>query len=133
MRSLLLILSVLGGMSCAVRSPLPPPGPSPLAWRLVESPTPGGPELVLESYDPTASVRVAIRFAREFASVGEVVEAEVTLPDAVGLHLLEIQPDRPGVKILGATEVWTDGASPVNVLFTCTTPGRGGISVLVRE
>jgi len=133
MRSALFLLSLLGGMSCAVRSSAPPPGRSPLAWRLVESPAPGGPELVMEAYDPTGTVRIAIRFARERASVGEIVEAEVRLPEATGRHRLEILPDRPGVRILGPTEVWADGAAPVTVRFTCTTPGPGGISVLLRE
>jgi hypothetical protein len=99
----------------------------------VEAPAPGGSELVLESYDPTASVRISIRFAQERASVGEVVEAEVRLPEATGLHRLEIVPDRPDVVILGPREFWTDGAGPVTARFTCTTPGRGGITVLLRE
>jgi hypothetical protein len=99
----------------------------------VESPAPGGPELVMEAYDPAGTVRISIRFAQERASVGEVVEAEVRLPEASGLHRLEILPDRPGVRILGPAEIWAEGASPVTVRFTCTTPGPGGISVLVKE
>ena len=132
MRSLLpLLLPLLGGASCA--APPASPGRSPVAWRLVESPSPGGPELVLESYDPTGSVRISIRFAQERAAVGEVVEAEVRLPEAVGLHRLEVVPDRPGVVILGPREFWIDGATPRTVRFTCTAPGRGGITVLVKE
>jgi len=134
MRVLFVLLLPLGGMSCAVRpSSGPSAGHSPLAWRLVESAAPGGRELVLEAYDPTGSVRISIRFARERASVGEVVEAEVRLPEASGRHRLEVVPDRPGVVILGAREFWTDGANPALVRFTCTTPGRGGITVLVKE
>ena len=125
---------LLGGMSCAVHpTPVSSAGPSPLSWRLVEAPTPGGSELVLEAYDPTGSVRISIRFTRERASVGEVVEAEVRLPEASGSHRLEAVTDRPGVVILGAREFWTDGANPARVRFTCTTPGRGGITVLVKE
>lgn len=131
MRLLLCLLPFLGGMSCAV--PKASPGHSPLSWRLVESAAPGGKELVLEAYDPSGSVRIAIRFAQERAAVGEVVEAEVRLPEAAGPHRLEIVPDRPGVVILGPREFWTDGAAPVTARFTCTTPGRGGITVLVKE
>ena len=109
------------------------PGQSPLAWRLVEAPSPGGKELVLEAYDPTAGVRISIRFARELASVGEVVEAEVALPESTGLRRLEIVPDREGVSVLSPREVWVDGAAPARVRFTCTSPGRGGISVLLKE
>ena len=132
MRALLCLLPFLpGGMSCAA---LPAsPGHSPLSWRLVESAAPGGKELVLEAYDPTSSVRISIRFAQERASVGEVVEAEVRLPEATGLHRLEIVPDRPGVVVLGPREFWTEGASPRTVKFTCPLPGRGGITVLVKE
>lgn len=149
MRSVpLLLFSLLGGASCA--APHAPPGRSPLvldadrcppgadprqgrAWRLVEAPAPGGPELVLESYDPTGSVRISLLFARERAAVGEVVEAEVRLPGATGPHRLEVVPDRPGVEILGPREFWTDGATPARVTFTCRAPGRGGITVLVKE
>jgi hypothetical protein len=129
---LLVLLSVLGGASCAAPVPASP-GRSPLAWRLVEAPSPGGPELVLERFDPTGLVRISIRFAQERAAVGEVVEAEVRLPEAAGAHRLEVVPDRPGVVILGPREFWTDGANPKTVRFTCTAPGRGGITVLVKE
>lgn len=160
MKACLFLLPVLGGLSCA--APTAPQGQPPLAldadrcppaagmrreaerpggadpcqgraWRLVEAAAPGGPELVLEAYDPTGTVRVSIRFARERASVGEVVEAEVRLPDASGPHRLEIVPDRPGVVIQGPREFWTDGSTPATVRFTCTAPGRGGITVLVKE
>ena len=159
--ALLVLLSLIGGASCAApppaspgRSPLAldadrgppeaaisrdaarPPGADPRqgrAWRLVEAPSPGGPELVLESYDPTGSVRISIRFAQERAAVGEVVEAEVRLPEATGPHRIEVVPDRPGVVILGPREFWMEGASPRTVRFTCTAPGRGGITVLVKE
>lgn len=158
---LLVLLSVVGGASCAAppaaspgRSPLAldtdrcppeagigraaarPPGADPRrgqAWRLVETASPGGPELVLESYDPTGLVRISIRFAQERAAVGEVVEAEVRLPEATGPHRIEVVPDRPGVVILGPKEFWTEGGSPRTVRFTCTAPGRGGITVLVKE
>jgi hypothetical protein len=128
---LLVLLSLVGGASCA--APPASPGRSPVAWRLVETPSPGGAELVLESYDPTGSVRISIRFAQERAAVGEVVEAEVRLPEATGPHRIEIVPDRPGVVILGPREFWTEGSSPRTVRFTCAAPGRGGITVLVKE
>lgn len=132
MRALICLLPFLpGGMSCA--APTASPGHSPLSWRLVEAPAPGGSELVLEAYDPTSSVRISIRFAQERATVGEVVEAEVRLPDATGLHRLEIVPDRPGVVVIGPKELWADGSKPVTAKFTCATPGRGGITVLLRE
>jgi hypothetical protein len=127
----LLLLSLLGGASCA--APPASPGRPPLAWRLVEAPAPGGRELVLEQYDPTGSVRISIRFARDRAAVGEVVEAEVRLPEATGVHRLEIVPDRPGVEILGPREIRTVGPAPATVRFTCSAPGRGGITVLVKE
>jgi len=134
MRLLALFLLSLGGMSCAARpSRASWAGHSPLAWRLVESPAVGGPQLVLEAYDPTASVRISLRFSRERAAVGEVIEAEVRLPEASGAHRLEVVPDRPGVVILGTQEFRTDGATPITVKFTCTTPGRGGITVLLKE
>lgn len=132
MRALICLLPFLpGGMSCA--APPASPGHSPLSWRLVEAPAPGGAELVLEAYDPTSLVRISIRFAQERATVGEVVEAEVRLPEATGLHRLEIVPDRPGVVVIGPRELWTDGAKPVTAKFTCATPGRGGITVLLKE
>lgn len=134
MRALLPLLLVAGGMSCAGRPARPDPaGHPPLAWRLVESPAPGGKELVFEAYDPTADVRISIRFARELASVGEVVEAEVRLPEATGPHRLEIVPDRDGVSVIGPNEVWVDGPKPATVRFTCRTPGRGGITVILKE
>jgi hypothetical protein len=133
MRVLVISLLSLGGMSCAVRPSGLPAEHSPLAWRIVESPAPGGRELVLEAYDPTGSVRISIRFERDRAAVGEVVEAEVRLPDASGPHRIEVVPDRPGVTILGARELWIDGAKPATVKFTCTSPGRGGITVLLKD
>jgi len=133
MRALLSLL-LAGGMSCAARPMRPdPPGHPPLAWRLAESPAPGGSELVFESFDPAGEVRISIRFLRDRASVGEEVEAEVSLPEAVGLHRLEILPGREGVTVLGPSEVWVDGAAPASVRFTSRTPGRAGILVLLRE
>ena len=88
---------------------------------------------MFEAYDPTADVRISIRFLREHASVGEEVEAEVRLPEATGRHRLEILPDRDGVDVLGPREVWVEGPSPATVRFTCRTPGRGGILVVLKE
>jgi hypothetical protein len=133
-RVLALVILVSGGLSCATAAGRPSStGQSPLAWRLVEAPAPGGRELVLEAYDPTAGIRIALRFARELASIGEVVEAEVSLPESTGLHRLEILPDREGVSIVGPREVWVDGPKPVTVRFTCAMPGRGGVTVLLKE
>ena len=134
MRKLLLFTLTTGLLSCDA----PPSmrgwaGTSALAWRLAERPAPNGRELVLEAYDPTIDLRIVIRFARELATVGEIVEAELRLPEESGPHRLEILPDRSGVEILGPREVWTDGAMPVRVTFTCRKPGRGGITVRVRE
>jgi hypothetical protein len=100
---------------------------------MVESPAPGGEELILEAYDPTGSVQIEIRFAQEHAGVGEVVEAEIRLPEATGLHAIDVFPDRPGVEILGPREFIVEGSRPVKARFTCSSPGRGGIRVLVRE
>lgn len=134
MRVLALLFLVSGGLSCSPMAGRPSPtGQSPLAWRLVEAPSPGGKELVLEAYDPTAGIRIALRFARELASIGEVVEAEVSLPESTGLHRLEIVPDREGVSVVGPREVWVEGPKPATVRFTCATPGRGGITVLLKE
>jgi hypothetical protein len=88
---------------------------------------------VFEAYDPTAEARFSIRFLREHASVGEEVEAEVSLPGATGPHRLEILPDREGVTVLGPREVWVEGSTPAIVRFTCRTPGRGGITVVLKE
>ncbi|MBV8879836.1 MAG: hypothetical protein JO332_07735 [Planctomycetaceae bacterium] len=88
---------------------------------------------MLEAYDPTADVRISIRFLREHASVGEEVEAEIRLPEATGRHRLEILPDREGVRIVGPCEVWVDGPAPAKVRFTCEVPGRGGITVVLRD
>jgi hypothetical protein len=134
MRALVSLLLFVGGMSCAAAPSRPaPPGHPPLAWRLAESAAPGGRELVFERYDPTAEVKISIRFLRERASVGEEVEAEVRLPEATGLHRLEILPDRDGVTVLGPRELWVDGPAPAAVRFTSRTPGRGGITVVLKE
>jgi hypothetical protein len=134
MRRLPFLLLSLGAVSCsAPLQDLESSGAPALAWRLVESSAAGGRELVLEAYDPTGTVRLSIRFTRELATVGEVVEAEVRLPEETGRRRLEIVPDRPGVEILGPREVWADGPEPVRVRFTCRKPGRGGITVRIRD
>lgn len=101
----------------------------PLAWRLVNE----GPELLLEAYDPTGELTIVIRFSREWASVGEIVEAEVRLPEETRPRRVEILPDRPGVEILGARDAWIDPGRPLRVRFTCRKPGRGGVTVRLRD
>ena len=101
----------------------------PLAWRLVNE----GPELLLEAYDPTGELTIVIRFSREWASVGETVEAEVRLPEETRPRRVEILPDRPGVEILGSRDAWIAPGRPLRVRFTCRNPGRGGVSVRLRE
>ena len=132
MRILCVAALSAGALSCAAPG-TGGAGPPPLAWRLVSDPCPGGTELTLEAYDPTGDLKIEIRFSRDWASVGEMVEAELRLPEETGAHRLEVVPDRPGVEILGPREVWTDGARPVRVRFTCRKPGRGGVTVRLRD
>ena len=126
---LLVLLCVVGGASCA--APPASPGRSPVAWRLVEEPSAGGPELVLESYDPTGSVRISIRFAQERAAVGEVVEAEVRLPEAAGADGLFIEvhedPDKgpsDGPNMLKLADL-PALLRDVVAIRTALTPSRG--------
>ena len=114
---------LLGAAGCAAPPGTGPP-PEPAAWRLVEA----GRVLVLEREEPELRIRVS----RVEAAVGEEVEAEISLPGAVGRRRLEIRAGRPGVRVLGPPEVDVDGAGPVTVRFTCETAGPGGISVRVK-
>lgn len=122
-------------LSCA---PGDPRGeePAPLFWRLVEVPSPNGPQLVLEGgppgeEDPWAVVEV--RLSRERAATGEEVEAEIRLGEAPGRRWVEVHPGRPGVRILGERAWIVEGGNPVTARFTCETPGPGGILVRVRD
>jgi len=128
MRSLWVAALAAGALSCAAPG-AGGAGPPPLAWRLVNE----GPELLLEAYDPTGELTIVIRFSREWASVGETVEAEVRLPEETRPRRVEILPDRPGVEILGPRDAWIAPGRPLRVRFTCRKPGRGGVSVRLRE
>lgn len=123
-----LLALLLGGAACAVPPEAGPP-PSPASWRLVEAPGTGGLVLVLEREAP----ELRIRLSRAEAAVGEIVEAEISLPGATGRRRLEVRAGRPGVRVLGPAELDMDGEGPVRVRFTCDAAGPGGILVLVRE
>ena len=124
----------LVGASCAARGEAG--APPPAAWRLVDVDVPGGRLLVLERDDPVVveSIHpVEVRLSRERAPASEVVEAEIRIRGVDGPHHVRIVPGRPGVTILGPSELQVEGARSVKVRFTCATPGRGGIRVIVRE
>lgn len=125
-----LLAAALGAAGCAV------PGAAPasvsIAWRLVEAEGETGRRLVLEP-DRGTSLRIEVRLSREWAAAGETVEAEIRLPEAEGLHRIEVRPSRPDVTILGPTVFEADGAAPVRVRFTGRAAGKGGIVVLVTE
>ncbi len=126
-----LAVALLLGAAC--RAPAAGPArPAACAWRLVEADAPGGRELVLERHDGLAG-RVEIRLFRERAPVGEVVEAEIRLPRAEGPVTFEARPDRPGVRVLGPSTVTVEKGGAARVRFTCESPGRGGIELLVKE
>jgi len=127
MRAVLLAAAV-GAAGCAV--PVAAGCGPPLAWRLVEIDVEGGRQLVLEREPPP---RVEVRLSRERATAGEVVEAEVWLPDGRGHRRIEVRPSRPDVTILGPCEFEVEGAQRVVVRFTGASPGRGGILVVVKE
>lgn len=116
------------GVSCLSAPPPEIGSPRASAWRLVESEG----VLVLESFDPASRLRIEIRFSLEEASVGELVEAELRIPGGEGVQRIEVQPDGPGVSILGPSVLRLEGSQPGKVRFTRTSPGRGGISVVVR-
>lgn len=106
-----------------------------MAWRLVEVEVQGGRQLVLDPGGPTAlgRLRIEARVDRERATPGEVVEAEIWLEGAVGPHLLEARPGRPGVRIIGPSAFRVEGEERATVRFTSDAPGRSGIEVSVRE
>ena len=134
MRMLVCAAITAGLVSCALpASTTEHSGEAPLAWRLVNLPAPGGTALVLEAYDPTGDLKLVIRYSREWASVGDTVDVEVRLPEETGPHRLEFLPDRDGVEIVGPREFWTDGPRPVVARFTCRKPGRGGVTVRLKE
>jgi hypothetical protein len=120
-----LLLGLLLGAAACAEPPGAGPPPEPASWRLVEA----GRTLVLEREEP----ELRVRFSRAEAPVGEIVEAEISLPGAGGRRRLEVRPGRPGVRILGPAEFDVEGAGPVRMRFTCETAGPGGIVVLVTE
>lgn len=127
-RLLAATLSAALGVSCA-SEPSPEAGnPRASAWRLVEQEG----LLVLEPFDPTSRLRIEMRFSREDASVGELVEAELRIPGGEGVQRVEVIPDGPGVSLLGPSMLRLEGSQPGRIRFTRTSPGRGGISVVVR-
>ncbi len=127
-RLLFATLSAALGVSCT-SEPSPEAGsPRASAWRLVESEG----LLVLEPFDPSSRLRIEIRFSREDASVGELVEAELRIPGGEGVQRIEVIPDGPGVTLLGPSTLRLEGSQPGKIRFTRTSPGRGGISVVVR-
>ena len=129
MRGFLLLLA--GGLAACRPLPIvPAPAPS---WRLVEVDVVGGKELVLEIEESVSSWRIETRLAREQVRTSEVVEAEVWLAGAHGPHRIEIRPSRPEVRIDGPCEFTVQGEERVNVRFTCSVPGRGGILVVVKD
>ncbi len=114
--------------------PLPPPAAPVLAWRLVEIDVTGGRELVLDRDEPPPpTARIEVRLSRDWAAVGEVVEADVWIPDSAGARRIEVRPGRPGVRLLGPAEFEVTGTQVVRVRFTCSIAGRGGIVVIVRD
>jgi hypothetical protein len=112
----------------------PAPARPVVAWRLVEIEVEGGRQLVLERAEPAVpQPRIEVKLDRERASPGEVVEAEVWIPGAVGRHTIEVRPSRAGVRVVGPSEFRVAGEDRVTVRFTSDRAGRGGIEVSVRE
>lgn len=116
---------------CAACRPLPAERERPSTWRLVEIDAEGGPVLVFERI--AVRPRLEVRVSRDRAGVGEIVEAEIRLPDAAGVHRLEVRPGRPGIRILGPRSFDVRPGGTVRVRFTCETAGRAGIVVEVVD
>ncbi len=132
---LVLLPAAFSPVSCAAAPPADAGGRI-FAWRLVESETPGGKELVLEAAGPSGEVGQGgfeVRLSRERAGVGEEVEAEIILPPSAARRWVEIHPGRPGVRILGPRAWIVDGGGRVTARFTCDAAGPGGILVFVSE
>jgi len=119
------------GLSGCVVLTVPVTSAPILTWRLVDAEVDQGRMLVLEPDPPP--LQLEVRLSREWAETGEIVEAEVWLPDAEGRHRIELRPNRPDVSILGPREIELEGAEHVRVRFTCSSVGRGGLVVTVRE
>ncbi len=129
MRSIVLA-AALGVAGCAASRSAP--AFVSVAWRLVEADGESGRQLVLEP-DRGIFLRVEVCLSRERAEAGETVEAEIWLPEAEGLHRIEVRPSRPDVTILGPSVFEVEGAARVRVRFSGRAVGKGGIVVLVRE
>ena len=123
----LVLAAAIGAAGCVAPAGARP-GESP-PWRLAEVEAAGGRQLVLEQVRP----RVELRLSRDRATAGEVVEAELWLPDGAGRRRIEVRPSRPDVTILGPCEFEVEGAQRVVVRFSGASPGRGGILVVVKE
>ena len=78
-------------------------------------------------------MRIEIRFSSIDAAVGERVEAEIRLPGATGIRRIEVLPDCAGVSIVGPSEFLIEEGGVARVRFTCSVPGRGGITVVVKD
>jgi len=131
MPRLLLAAVLAAGTSCAPARE----GVGPcraLSWRLVEVEAPGGKQLVLEAYDPGPPA-IEIRFLGGDPAVGEPAEAEIRLPGSVGVHVVEVVPTRPEVRVLGPAVLQIRDEGPVRVRFTSDVAGKGGVKVLVKE
>lgn len=124
----LIVSAALGAAGCAVPGAAPPA----LAWRLVDRDEGSGRRLALEPVEGRFG-RLEIRLSREHAAAGETVEAEIWLPEAEGVHRIEVRPSRPDVTILGPAVFEVEGPSRIRVRFTCLAVGKGGIAVLVSE
>lgn len=124
-------LALLGAAACRAappEAPLPEAEP-PRAWRLLERDG----LLVLEPAEDEGRTLIELRFSKAEAATSDVVEAEIRLPGNVGRRRLSVRPGRPGVRILGTSELTIDGAGPARVRFTCDSAGPGGIVVNVRD
>ena len=128
----LLAAAALGAAGCAAPGAAPASLSVSIAWRLVEAEGETGRRLVLEP-DRGTSLRIEVRLSREWAAAGETVEAEIRLPEAEGLHRIEVRPSRPDVTILGPAAFEVDGAASVRVRFTGRAAGKGGIVVVAKE
>ena len=124
------VILATGLAGCVVLT-VPVSPPAPILWRIVEADVDEGRILVLEPDPP--QLRIELRLSRERAETGEIVEAEIWLPDAEGHHRIELRPNRPDVSLLGPREIDLEGAERARIRFTCSSVGRGGLLVIVKE
>jgi hypothetical protein len=88
---------------------------------------------VFERVEDAARGLVEVRFSGGAASVGEVVEAEIRLPGETRPRLVEVRPDGPGVVLLGPARLRILPGGSGTARFTRSSPGRGGLIVVVLE